>query len=101
MTAAERIIAVLRDHGVACAEFDDSATDGQCWIVETKDAWFEQLAEAILVAVTSGPEPLYDPQLHREMRDGTRCPRCGDKTALGRFDVCQPCAVQEGWESAP
>jgi hypothetical protein len=29
-----------------------------------------------------------------------RCPRCGSARPLGRWDVCQPCAVDEGWEPA-
>ena len=28
-----------------------------------------------------------------------RCPRCGQNAAMGRFGVCEPCAVQEGWDT--
>jgi len=28
-----------------------------------------------------------------------RCPRCGRMRLLGRYDVCRPCAVEEGWDT--
>lgn len=51
MTDTEKIIAVLRDHGAANVWFDDSATDGQCWQVETRDDWYQSVAEAVLEAL--------------------------------------------------
>lgn len=57
MTAAEKVAALLRESGAAYAEFDDSSTDGNCWIVETKDAWFQGLAEEIVELVTTTAAP--------------------------------------------
>lgn len=49
-SAVAAVVAVLRDHGAANAWLDDSAMDGG-WQVETKDAWFEGVAEAVLDAL--------------------------------------------------
>lgn len=51
MTDVEKIAAILRDRGAAYAEFDDSSTDGNCWIVETRDDWFTGVAEEIVAAL--------------------------------------------------
>ncbi len=32
------------------------------------------------------------------IEQGTRCPRCGATRPMSRWDVCGPCAVEEGWE---
>ncbi len=51
---AQRIAGLLRDSGAAYAEFDDSATDGQCWIVDSSDSWRAGLAEAIAAELERG-----------------------------------------------
>lgn len=84
------VVAVLRDSGAANAWFDDSATDGQCWQIDTSDAWFQDVAEAIVEA------------LELEPVRGPHCPRCGAKAApLPVSGVCLPCGQQEGWATKP
>jgi hypothetical protein len=86
LTATEQIIAVLRDCGAANVWYDDSAADG-CPQVDTSDAWFQGVAEAIVDAL-------------RLPVEGPYCPRCGARNApLPVSGVCGPCAKAEGWSA--
>lgn len=51
--------------------------------------------------VLSERERAAEPEVLAAMADGKRCPRCGTTAVLGRWDVCRPCAVAEGWEAEP
>jgi hypothetical protein len=78
VTPAEKIAALLRDRGAAYAQFDDSATDGQCWIVETKDWWYRDLAGEILALVQADAGP---PKPAAEVHDDRQCQDCECCTA--------------------
>lgn len=43
-----------------------------------------------------------EPQtMFAHQRGCKRCPRCGGTDQpVGEYDVCQPCAIAEGWEEA-
>ncbi len=59
------------------------------------------LAEAVHDAgyrLVAPPQPELEVPVLRGIADGKRCPRCGTAAVMGRFDVCRPCAVAEGWE---
>lgn len=92
-TAAERKAADSGRHGDAV--LNAARVDCFDWVLQRIDEIREQGgATCGSCGATAGLPRI----VHRA--GCKRCPRCGGSAPLGRWDVCQPCAVDEGWSDA-